>query len=254
MDRSSCPEWTPPLPRVVLPTAAPRRQSRTRAEPRDRVSAKSKPTASRVPLSSSQLASISLPAWGAGTGEPRFSRHTSYNNRRDGRSTCSTPPLKRAQVVVAPAKVGFRPGFSPSFRRSGAVRVAAEEAVRIATVLLQRLGPKTEIRLARRVSLPLGLGPRECLLPRLSQRGFNRDFPSDLLGDQLGDHLRRFSDPLLGRLPHDEKEHKGDQHDYDQNQRAHQRDGSATHVLVSSLFAFLRLPTVSYGKEGRSPQ
>jgi hypothetical protein len=68
----------------------------------------------------------------------------------------------------------------------------------------------------------------------LDLRGFPRDFPSDFLSNYLSDHLPCFSGLLLGGLAHHKKEHKGDQHNYDQDQGSHQYDGSAAHVLFST--------------------
>ncbi|MCA1740759.1 MAG: hypothetical protein LC740_18645, partial [Actinobacteria bacterium] len=73
------------------------------------------------------------------------------------------------------------------------------------------------------------------LLLRLSLRGFYGDFPSDFLGDffshKLRDYLRRGLDCLLllSVLAQRKEEHENDQHNYDEDERGHQRYSTATH-------------------------
>src|SRR5919107_5081986 len=95
------------------------------------------------------------------------------------------------------------------------------------------------LRLLGRLPLWLGLG-------RLLPRYLPGDLLSNLLGDQLGNYLRRFSDPLLGGLAQYEKEHEGDQHDYDQYQRAYQCDYSPAHVVLASSSSLARRTNGSY--------
>jgi hypothetical protein len=75
----------------------------------------------------------------------------------------------------------------------------------------------------------------DSLLLRLGPRWFPRNFPSDYLGNFFSNHLR--GGLLLGSLPKQEKKHKGNQQDYDQDQGGHQHDSSGTHTSPFASFA-----------------
>ena len=87
--------------------------------------------------------------------------------------------------------------------------------------------------------LLFGLGLWGRLLLGLGLRIFPGNFSRDFLGHQSGDHLRGFSVILLGSLLQQDKKQQDDKQYYYQDQRAHQREGSRTHVFFDSLVACL---------------
>jgi hypothetical protein len=84
------------------------------------------------------------------------------------------------------------------------------------------------------------------LLLRLGPRGFPRNFPSDYLGDFFSDHLRDHlrGGLLLGSLPQQEKKHKGNQQDYDQDEGRHQHDSSGAHISPFDFLVARFLPKI----------